>query len=617
MNSVILENPVQRDAMRYLEDQAYAALLGYKEPVRAAEIISAIGKEEYTSKLVRHVLAASPRFAKIDRRWDLEIRYEDKQRPMERVLGDIISECGRPMTVIQIADELSSIFDRQAEFYEPMLQRLLAAQDKYFHISGELYGLETWLLEITSTVEEEIVLDNGLDDEEIQLYEDAAAKIKWSASDIPGDVKKFLDIVKTPVSDKIIGLFLWRALGGGFDPVSAFKEMYDSSDLVLLSDQRWATSKMVKEYDKILIETADQLADEIMEEAPIEVVEKAEVAEDVPPTLSLTISDRDLDEVAQIVSAKGEEKMPMILESIFEISPRDPIYAVAAEGLGDAMRVDPRFTWVGTERWRMADTLPKHINDVPSELTIRKYDFETPEGERLDVELDDDGLEGSLAVEIKNPLVQDIGDQEPITEQDEMPAVESARCVVTKHHKQLGTFPLCQIPKSFFPLAPSIIEMTLIDGEKRGEIWINRETGLIYDMGDWYAKDMLESGAVFELVRTQRPDEFQYVYKGINDPQVSVSPSRIEELVELGKNSGEMTTFELMSEIMQGHRKGVAFVTLFTEVNLARRTTRRLVASILSSYYAFYQRPKSAVWQFDEKKVDQGFKKAKRKYVRK
>jgi hypothetical protein len=38
---------------------------------------------------------------------------------------------------------------------------------------------------------------------------------------------------------------------------------------------------------------------------------------------------------------------------------------------------------------------------------------------------------------------------------------------------------------------------------------------------------------------------------------------------------------------------------------------------VLSSYYAFYQKPNTALWMFDEKKVDQGFKKAKRKYVRK
>ncbi len=72
-----------------------------------------------------------------------------------------------------------------------------------------------------------------------------------------------------------------------------------------------------------------------------------------------------------------------------------------------------------------------------------------------------------------------------------------------------------------------------------------------------------------------------------------------------------------MRRLMPYHRKGVPYVTLFTEVNLVRRTNRRLVASILSSYYAFYQRAKAALWYFDEKKVDQGFKKAKRKYVRK
>ena len=135
MKKTAVENPVERDAMRYLEDEAYSALLGYKEPVRSAEIISAMGGEQYSSKLIRHVLAASPRFTQIDRRWDLEVRYEDKQRPMERVLTEIIAQSGRPMTVQQIANELSSIYERPTEYYEQMAPRMLADQEKFFRTS--------------------------------------------------------------------------------------------------------------------------------------------------------------------------------------------------------------------------------------------------------------------------------------------------------------------------------------------------------------------------------------------------------------------------------------------------------------------------------------------------
>jgi hypothetical protein len=61
----------------------------------------------------------------------------------------------------------------------------------------------------------------------------------------------------------------------------------------------------------------------------------------------------------------------------------------------------------------------------------------------------------------------------------------------------------------------------------------------------------------------------------------------------------------------------MGFVPLFTEVNLVRRVTRVLVASILSSYHAFDQVKKTGEWRYDQKKRSQGFNKAKRKYIKK
>ncbi len=603
--------------MRYLEDQAYGALLGYKEPVRSAEIIAAVGKDQYSAKLIRHVLSASSRFTQIDRRWDLEVRYEDRQRPMERVLAEIISYSGRPLSAQQIANELSSIYERHADYYETMVPRMLTDETRFFQTSDGLYGTTDWILQVTSEVEDDVIFDNDLDEQEIANLEKSATKIDWASDELSVQVIKFVSAVGSPVSNKYIGLFRWRALGDAFDPVASFEKLMHNPKLVWMSDGKWATAAMAGEYDKILTTTADRLSEEIMEEAPQAVVEKAEAAEEVAPTLSLTISDRDLDEVAQIISEKGEARLALIIETIFEISPRDPIYQVAAEGLSDAMRLDSRFIWVGAERWRMEGSIPDYVHEIPASLEIPKLSFENMDGEQLEVELDDEGLEGALPTEVHNVLVQDVHDQDPITEQDEMPRTESARCVLTRHHKALGTFPLCQIPRSFLPLGPSVIKVTLIDGDKKGDVWINCETGLIYDMGQWYTDAMPESGAVFELIKTDKPDEFQFSYQEKTDPLIYIGEERIGELEALQPRAQGLSTFDLMLEIMEAHRKGVPYVRLFTEVNIVRRTSRRLVASILSSYYAFYQRPKTELWGIDDKKIDQGFKKAKRKYVRK
>jgi hypothetical protein len=604
--------------MRYLGDQAYSAMLEYKEPVRTGEITAEIGNEAYSTKLLRHVLAASPRFAKIDRKWDLEVRYADKQRPLERILVEIIAEYGCPMSAEQMANQLSSVFERSGEAYLPTASRLLRDATRYFSIPGDLYGLRSWILDTDYDTEEDIVFYNDVDSDTVHSLDDVAEKVDW-ASDIISLVKSLLEIVKAPVSNRAISLHRWRAFGNDYDSAADFRKLFSAPGFTWLSDLRWANKGMTDSYDGLLSKLADQLSEEIIDEGPAEVVERAEVADEVAPTLSLTISERDIEEVLQIVSAKGEAKMPAILENIFEVSPRDPIYAVAAEGLSDAMRADDRFAWVGTDRWRMADTIPANVKIVPTGLEILEMIFETPEGERIDVEIEDEGLEGGLATELHNPLVQDVADQDAITEQDQLPKSDSARCVVTRHHRNLGTFPLCQIPKSFLPAGPHLIELSLTSDGKKEDIWINRDLGLIFGLDKWYTEEMPESGAVFNLIKTQKADEFEFSYNNETDPQVFVAPNRLQELAELAKEAQtqDLTTFDLMTRIMPYHRKGISFVTLFTEVNLVRRTTRRLVASILSSYYAFYQRPKSSLWHFDEKKVDQGFKKAKRKYVRK
>jgi hypothetical protein len=142
LTGTAIANPAELAAMRYLEDQAYTAMLGYKDPVRSAEIIGAIEKEAYTAKLLRHVLAASPRFTQIDRRWDLDIRYEDLQRPLERVLREIVEAYGNPISVEEIANNLASVYDKPADYYEAMLPRTLADTERFFIFAADAKNLK-------------------------------------------------------------------------------------------------------------------------------------------------------------------------------------------------------------------------------------------------------------------------------------------------------------------------------------------------------------------------------------------------------------------------------------------------------------------------------------------
>lgn len=619
LNTAATRDSVEiNNAVRYLEDQAYTALLGYGEPVRSGEISEKIGNAKYSAKLVRHIMAGSSRFAQIDRRWDIEARYEDKQRTVERVLNVIIEMYGCPISIPQIASEISSVYERPAEYYEPMLERIFADEERYFNTTNGLYGLQSWLLVIASDEDDDVMFDNDINLERVEQYNNIIAEMGISLSNYVSAINTLSEIIGESIDNKAITFILWKSLGDSFDPLDAADEMFSSSNLIWLSDHSWASTAIIAKYDAFLEKMADNLVDEPIEEAPKAAAQTNEFEESEVPILTLDISERDLDEVVQIVESRGIAHLPAILETIFEISQRDQIYQMAAEGLSESMKADPRFLWLGTDRWAMAGAIPAYVSEVPEILAIPVFDFETPEGEKIDVELDDEGLEGTLAKEINDPLVLDIYDCE-VTAAKAKPGTEYARGVVTRHHKLLGTYPVCRIPEGFLPTGAHVMQFSLISDELQSDIWVNKDNGIIYGMDKWYTDNMPESGTAFELQKTSKPDEFKISFSNEADPLVAVAPGRIEDLLAMAEEAktGDLTTFDILCRIMRDHRKGIPFATLFTELNIVRRSTRRMAASILSSYYAFYQRPKSTLWQFDEKKEDQGFKKAKRKYVRK
>jgi hypothetical protein len=91
----------------------------------------------------------------------------------------------------------------------------------------------------------------------------------------------------------------------------------------------------------------------------------------------------------------------------------------------------------------------------------------------------------------------------------------------------------------------------------------------------------------------------------------------MEELRTIGAEADGKSTLDLLIEAMSHWPKGADYLTLLAEVNVVRRSSRRLIASLLSSYLCFYQRSGSPVWHFDAKKVEQGFDKTKKKFIKK
>lgn len=601
------EDIARENARRYLADRAYMFVLGRPQSIKLRQLVKGMDMEGVTMRLVRNVVAGDDRFENVDRRWASSVRYGDTRRPLERVILDIMQSAGVALPLDTLAQELAQTMGRVAEYYEQALPRVFSDKEKFFMTADGRYGSAAWLLLPTAEDEADVVFDNFLSEEQVEEYSKLCPAAKWDAETMMDTAAALAKDCKEPVPVKILALFAWRELRDDFDPVEFYSKVLADDRLLVLSDQKVYSSAVVKDFTKTIAKIAEEVAALPME--PEE--EEAEGP--------VVVTDTDKEEIIAMILDRGSASAEDLLDAVLEVSPEESAYAGALESLGEALKDDERVMWVGGTRWSKMVEFPDEIREIPSSLIVQPVPvYETPEGDVYDQILEIEGFEGDLKTAIYDPLAEDVTDEDPaLTEYQ--PNGDSQRCVLKYHHKTEGTFPLCQINPDFFGAEPEIIPIVLMDEGKRKTAYVNNTTRLIYGLKDLFASITEPSGAVFYIEKTAKPGEFRFRFDGEVDEQLGIEIARSLELLDLKSRyeSQEMPVFDVITEILQQTRQGVTFPRLVTEVNIVRRCSRLLVASILSSYHAFHARGKSGLWQYDEKKRSQGFNKTKRKYIKK
>lgn len=604
----LTKDDIARQAAKlYLADKVYLGLLGKPQPAKLRQVAKLVDVEDVTSRLVRSVMADSDRFESVDRRWAPSIRYGDTRKPFERVLADLMVAAGVPVPLEALAQELGQIYSRPAVAYEQSLPRILADKERFFNAGALGFGLAQWLLMPTSDEEADVIFDNYLSQEQVDEYTELFPESEWDAENIAESAAEILKKAKQPIPVKILALMAWRSLQEDFDPIDFYASLVSGDQILLLSDQKAYPATV----EKAFIETLGKLAEEVAA-LPME-------AEEEEAEGPVTLSDTDKEEVISMILDKGSASAEELIEAVVEIGSDEPAFAGTLELLQEALKDDERIMWVGGTRWGKVVVFPDDVQLIPSSLEVPyTTPFETPEGDVYDQELEIDGFEGELKTAIYDPLAEDVTDEEPALT-NYQPNGDSQRCVLKYHHKIEGTFPMCQISPDFFGAEPEIIPITIIDEGKRKQGYVNNTTRLIYGLKDFF-KDITElSGAVFFLEKTKKPGEFRYRFDGELDEQLAIDTDRSFELLEIRNNfeSKDMPLFDVITDILEQHRQGMTFPQLVNEVNIVKRTSRLVIASILSSYHCYHTRGKSGLWQYDEKKRSQGFNKTKRKYVKK
>ncbi|MDQ2801090.1 MAG: hypothetical protein M3Y13_15775, partial [Armatimonadota bacterium] len=546
-------NPAEALAHETLTTLLHRALVRLGEPARVGEIAREVGDDVVTPALARHHMETEPRrFVAVDRRWDITARYLDKTRPTERILEELIALYGAPIPTDDAAGELAQITGRVREAYSEVAPRMLRGEP-FFPIAGGLaYGLRSWLLDLTSEREDDLLFYNYLSAAKLAPFQSAAKGLDWEDNPTGAALAILTAGKGQPVDNRVVQYFAWKALGEDFDGALLYDAVAtDRETFLALSDHRWLLRESLEPLRAVWRAQAALAAESAAEEP----VAEAAVVETVAKPLDVT--PEDAEEIASYF--EGHEdiiRVADLLTHVFEIRPGSRTFTADAETLNTYLRAHPdQYLWVGTDRFRAPGSLPPYIGQLPESLTFPTLPrFETADGEILDQMLDDAGFDEGLQEDILDPAAQDVNDQEPAgaTRWPEGATADASRLrlVLKAHHKEIGTFPLAQVPTGFFPTEPNIVELTVRDSAGNGfPFYVDYDVQLVYGLFDVYGEVAAESGAVVYLEKTDKPDEYRFVDKNETDPGVFVSQARLEELLEFRgevESGGAISTYDIV-----------------------------------------------------------------------
>jgi hypothetical protein len=529
-------------------------------------------------------------------------RVASAGRPFHEALRLVVERYEAPMPLDLAVQEISRTRGRSSEWVEAAIRRTTQDSEYVFMTRSDELVPSTIVFKASDESDERAMLVNEVDPAEVDALEKDLARFNWMQEDAI-----MLALERTaPVSLKALGAVAWRKLSPA-EPTAPRLYDWRAFNAELLSIPGFIYSPNGKIYSESeagkWLKLAAVIAPKIKPTIEIE---------DVAP---LELKSADVKVLTKEIRAREESTtVAQLLEEHYEITPAVKTYPDDMANMMAALQSRDEVWWVGGDRFRAPESAPDFIRTLPKPFKFEKSDMKDSDGEYVDVEMNDEGLSSSLRKLLSHPLATDVKDEDILPEPKIIP--DTLRLVLKSIHRELGTFPMCQFPTGFFDAKPQIQELIFVDKEGRElQVWLNHRHRLLFNLIDWWLDQPVESGAVFKLTKTDRPNVYDFEWLEQTDPVVYISNQRMEELRGVAGRAEAMSTFDILREVMTHWPKGADFLTVLWEVNVVRRTSRRLLASLLSGYSCFYQRSGSPVWHYDHKKVDQGFDKTKRKFV--
>ncbi len=620
-------------AVRVLGDLVFDALLEAGRPLPQQELDSAL--EERLGKplfplATRKVMREDSRIVSQEGEFDLVARSLLPDRSIDSGARHLLLAAGRPLSLESLANELALAKTRSADSLAELLVHLASAPGSAYVLRGELLYLKQWLLVVEENNEEAILLDNFIFELEALQHFLASVKLPSRKPKSPlALVEKLLKDAKEPLPNKYLQYAVWKVFGELHDPVALFEEMQQQEFTYLVSGPAWLPTQEALGLEKTLTKFSTEL----------EKQDKAELAklnlpvllkQPAPREQQFAISARDKEHVHTYLAEHEEPtELSDILRDVFGVYPSDEQFLAAAHALNERLQQDERFV-LGEKSetaWMVTEEVPEDVRILPARLLPVVSKAMTSEGEPVDAELEDEGLVRGmvdLSDFVHAPELEDVGEEDEVDPDiipDEPPT--EIELPLLYHHFMTGILKYRKLDWGFFPEEEDLVRVTFVDEEDdlyNG--WVNNELGIIYGLSKWFEKyherGLSSTGSLIKLKATDEPGTYQVLFENKQHDKLFIPPERLEELIGLRQafDLHKASTFDLLCAVLENQQDGLAPEALWSQLNVLRRTSKRLVASLLAGYVAFNpSRFRPDRWVYDPRRKGQGRMRDKRQYI--
>ena len=591
-------------ALLFLEDFVVTSLLSAGHSLTSEKL--AERAEGWTLPLpaIGQALTKSKRVRYDDGAWNLlwhserrnQSREDRARAPIEALIRELLLAVGKPLPVPVIAREVGLMLHSHDANLKNTVNNIIQTLRWAIPIAPGVYLHENWMLRTGAPDDELLIRENRLSrDADFQGLREFA---EISGTTPAAIALELLEFTGSPLHQKVIGFFVHCHAPGPFSPRELAAALNDRKlfqpliDGFVTSQQQLPELKaQTQEWLNELIAPSAQSETETIVAAAAEPVATAPaVAEAAGDAATATAATQTTSETAEVAPESEEQT---------EAAPTEP----TPDQLDLATR---------------GEQVPPYVGVIPETLLpIALQIIDTKTDAPFDYALDDAGLDGGAADFVHDPMWEDIGEEievAPLPAPDKAPT--ETKIVMLNHHVRSGTVKIRGVDRAFFGMDEPFVQFKFHDPEddETLEVWTARAIGIIYEMGQWFDENLPPSGGTMKFERTEKGIEIS-----VDRPNAEtfMTPRRLHELEDLRKPAAKMSLFELLSRLVEDHPAGMTLPALWAEVNVVRRTSKRLMASVLSSYGVFSCREgrgKEMLWFYD--KSGSGFREEKREFVR-